>query len=257
MSQAAAKTIPIGPCYAYWNDKKLGFVKTGITVRYTKETVRGKIEEYGVEVMGKKTSEMCEVDLVINDLNLKRLRYLYDKAKSEMSATTIATDNYDASTSTILRFKENIKLSGTAAATVAKGSWVTGTVEVWKMDLSTEYTKGTDWSGTAAAGTIKRIGAGAIADQQTVIVEYNKTSTVSRVHAGGSLADFEAPLRLTHYSPDGKVLQFYAYRAKRIGASNLAINIAQEFGGIPMSFVLLAEMTQPQGRQLFHWSAES
>jgi hypothetical protein len=257
MSENAATAIPIGPCYAYWGDKKLGFVKTGVTVRYNKETVQGAIEEVGLNVISRVTKQTCELDLVINDLNLSRLRYLYDQAMSLASATTLDTTNYQASTSTVLRRKEDIKLSGTAAATVGKATYVSGTVQVWKNDLTVEYTKGTDWTGTASVGSIKRIGAGAIADGETVIVEYNKTGTVSRVFTGGKLADWEAPLRLVHYLTNGKILQFYAYRAKKIGASEFSINIASEFGGIPMTFHVLGDMTQPAGRQLFYWSKEA
>ncbi|MFA4971746.1 MAG: hypothetical protein WC683_03985 [bacterium] len=258
MSQAAAKTIPIGPCNVYWGDKRLGFTRGAVTIRYTKETVQGAIEEMGVDVLSKKVKESCEVDIVIADLNLKRMRWLYDQANSDASATTLDTTAYQSSTTATVRFRENIKLSGTTAATVSKAAWVTGTVQVHKSDLSVEYTKGTDWTGTSSVGTIKRTAASTIPTGATVIVEYNKSNvTVSKIATGGKMADYEAPLRFVHYLNDGKTLQFYAYRAKKMGASDLAISIAAEFGGIPMTFKVLADMSQVPGKQLFYWTLES
>ncbi|MBE3088031.1 MAG: hypothetical protein IMZ71_02795 [Chloroflexi bacterium] len=256
MSTAVAKTIPIGPCNVYWGDKRLGFSRNGATFRYNKETIEGGIEEMGVDVLAKKVKESCEVDVVIADLNIQRLKYLYDQAKSEVSATALDTTNYSGSATVNVRFKDNLKLSGTAATTVSRSTYISGTVQVFKADLSVEYTKGTDWTGTASVGSVKRVTAGAIATGQTVIVEYNKLVPTKRIATGGKMADYEAPLRLVHALNDGKVLQFYAYRAKKKGASEIAIQVAAEFGGIPMTFKVLADMTQAPGQQLFHWAVE-
>ncbi len=257
MSLASAKTIPIGKVYAYWGDKRLGMGMGEAKVRYTKESVAGSIEETGLEVMNKKISETCEVDIVVADFNLERFRYQMDQAKSELSATTFATTNYESSTSAILRYHETAKLSGTTAATVSKGSYISGTVQVFKPDMSVEYKKGTDWTGTASAGTVKRIVAGAIPTGETCIIEYNKTGTVGTVHQGGNMADYEASLRLVHPLADGKMLQFYGYRAKHIGASELSISMSAAFKGIAMTFKLLADLTKEPGKQLFRWDREA
>ena len=141
-----------------------------------------------------------------------------------------------------------------------QSSFDSGTISVFKSDYSNTpdgYTKGTDYTATAATGSVARLTGGAITDGETVIIEYNEAATAARIAAGGLMADFEAPLRIVHYLNNGKVLQFYAYRAKKIGASEVAIQMAAEFGGIPETFHLLADMSQTPGKQLFYWAEEA
>jgi len=60
-----------------------------------------------------------------------------------------------------------------------------------------------------------------------------------------------------HINDNGKNVQFYAHRAKKIGASDIAISMADAFAGIPMTFHVLADLTKPIGKQLFEWSVEA
>jgi hypothetical protein len=101
------------------------------------------------------------------------------------------------------------------------------------------------------------VSGGSISDGDSVHIEFNANTTVSLLSSGGELADFEANLKLVHENDSGKKLQFYAYRAKKTGASDVAIQMATAFGGVPMTFVCLADMSQPQGKQLFQWALES
>ena len=74
---------------------------------------------------------------------------------------------------------------------------------------------------------------------------------------GGERADFEAELKLVHILDSGKLAQYTGRRAKKIGASDVAINMAAEFGGIAMTFMLLADLTQAPGKQLGYWAVEA
>ena len=260
MSTNVAKTIPIGPCEIYWNDVRLGSPKSAATIRYNKETVQAGLEDSGMNEISHKTKETCEVDVVIADLKLSQMRYALDQVADFANQSTISTAAYDASTSTVFRFKENHKLSGTDAITVDQASFDTSTIMVFKSDYSNTpdgYTKGTDYTATAAAGTVARLAGGSITDGETVIIEYNEAATATRLGAGGLMADFEAALRIVHTLNDGKKLQFYGYRAKKIGASEVAIQMAAEFGGIPATFHLLADLSKTPGKQLFYWAQET
>lgn len=260
MSRAMAANLPIGPVQVYWNDVRLGSPKSQATVRYNKDTVQQKDEQTGQPVMSHKTGETCEVDVVIADFMPAQMRYIYDQATGYATPGTINTVNYESAGSEVFRYREDHKLSGTDSITVNGAGYESGTVKVFKSDFSNApdgYTKGTDWTGTNTVGTVARLGGGSITDGETVIVEYNQSSTASVNYAGGERSDFEAKLRLVHELDSGKRLQFYAYRAKKTGASDIAIQMAAEFGGIAMTFVCLADLAQAPGKQLFKWAEEA
>lgn len=255
MSRAANEFLPIGPVQVYWNDVRLGSPKSQAVVRYNKETVQFGYEDSTVNIGSYKTKETCEVDVTIADLKDSQLRYVYDQSTSYTSRTAPNSSTFVSSSATVFRFREEMKLSGTVPVAVDQGGYLAGTVTVMKSDYTTEYVESTDY--TATGSSIGRLGGGDIADGETVIVMYNQTATASTVLAGGNFFDIEAELRLVHILDTGKSLQFVAPRAKRIGASDVAINIAEAFPGIPMTFHLLGDMTLPPGKQLFMWNKES
>jgi len=259
MSQAVEKTLPVGPVQLYWGDVRLGGPKSTFVVRHNTETVQSKQEDTGLNVGSHKTGETMELDVSISDFKLHQLRYVYAAANKFASTPAINSVAYDASTSTVMRFNELHKLSGTANVTLDQAGYMTGTIMVFKSDFSNTpdgYTKGTDFTSTGAAGTVARIGSGDINDQDTVYIEYNQSATVERMGMGGELADFEATFRAVHKLADGKQVQFYAYRAKKIGATDIAIAMADAFAGVPMTFHILADLAQPVGKQLGHWTQE-
>ena len=260
MSKAVAQTLFMGPVEIYWGDVRLGSPKSQAMFRYNKETVQSGLPDSGVNVMSHKVKETMEVDCMLADFKNHQNRYTYDAANEFAATPVINAIAYDASTSTVMRFKELHELSGTANITLDQAGYMTGTIMVFKSDWSNTpdgYTKGTDYTSSSAAGTVARIGGGSISDMDTVWIEYNESATVSRLGAGGQLADFEATLRLVHIDDSGKQVQFYAHRAKKIGASDIAISMADEFAGVAMTFHILANMTKPVGKQLFEWTVEA
>ena len=260
MSQAVESTKPIGPVQIYWGDVRLGGPKSTFAVRHNTETVQSKQEDTGLNVGSHKTGETMEVDVTIDELKLHQLRYVYAAANKFASTLVINAAAYDASTSTVMRFNELHKLSGTANITLDQAGYMTGTIMVWKSDFSNTpsgYVKGTDYTSTGAAGTVARINGGDISDQDTVYIEYNESATVERMGFGGELADFEATFRAVQKLADGKQLQFYAHRAKKIGASDIVIAMADQFAGVPSTFHILADLAQPVPKQLGHWALEA
>lgn len=260
MSTSVAETLPIGPVQAYWQDNRLGSLRSQANIRFTRETVQQRLEDAPGNVASFKTMETVEIDVTIADIKMDQMRRIFAQASSYAARTTFDSDAYKSATSSWIFYgPEAITLTGTTAIAVdAAAIAETSTVKVLKTDFSAEYTKGTDWSiVSAAAGTIKREDAGSITDGQTVYVYYKATATNAIAFVGGKFADFEGTLRMVHQLETGKHLQFYAPRAKVIAASEFAINMASEFGGIPLTFHCLLDMTLPPAKQLFYVSKEA
>jgi hypothetical protein len=234
---------------------------TQVAIRTNIESVQYGLEDANVNVGSHKTKDIAEIDIVIGDLKPHQLRYAYAQAESKESATTIQSLGYSGTvTSFVHRFHEIHKLTGTTSVTVDQAGWETGTISVFKSDWSNTpdgYTKGTDYTGTSSTGNIKRIAAGSITDGECVIVEYNQSATSAVTYFGGQLADYEGELRITHELDNGKHWTITAHRAKRIGASEYAIQMAAQFGGIAMTFHCLADMTKCPGRQLLESALEA
>jgi len=257
MSTTVAKKIPIGPVQIYWNNIRMGSPKSQATFRHSKETVQAGLEDHGLNVISRKVKEIMEIDVVIADFDTANMRYVYDAATGFDAVGTINTLGYSASTSTIQRYQEKQTLVSTTENVLDRGTYVSGTINVWDSSFSTAYVRGTDFTSVAASGTIARIALGDIDSGDVVIVEYNHTSTCSLLYAGGELSDFEAELILTHELDGGKLLQFKGYRAKHIGSSDLAISMAAEYSGVPMTFHLLGDLSRNPAKQLFEWSLEA
>jgi len=257
MSTTVAKKIPVGPVQIYWNNVRMGSPKSQATFRYSKETVQAGLEDHGLNVISRKVKEVMEIDVVIADFDFSNMKYVYDAATGFGAVGTISTEAYSASTSTIQRYQEQQTLVSTTENVIDRAGYVSGTINVWDSSFATAYVRGTDFTSVAASGTIARIALGAIDDGDVVIVEYNHTSTCTVLYAGGQLADFEAELILAHELDGGKLLQFKGYRAKHIGASDLAISMAAEYSGVPMTFHLLGDLSKNPAKQLFEWSLEA
>jgi hypothetical protein len=260
MSQAVEKTKPIGPVQIYWGDVRLGSPKSTFVVRHNTETVQSKQEDSGLNVGSHKTGETMEVDVILDNFKIHELRYVYAAANQFASTPVINSIAYDASTSTVMRFNELHQLNSEDNITLDQASFMTGTIMVWKSDFSNTpdgYVRSTDYTADSSAGTVARIDGGDISDGDTVYIEYNETATVERMGFGGELADFEATFRAVNKTADGKQIQFFAFRAKKIGASDIAIAMADMFAGVPMTFHILADLAQPVPKQLGHWTVEA
>jgi len=260
MSRAAAAMQPIGPVQVYWNNVRLGSPKSAVTIRHNKDSVPQKDEQTGQVIMNHKTGETCEIDIAIQDFVIEQMRYAYDQSTGYATPSTINTVNYKASTSTTFRYQEEQELTDETSITLTEAGFVSGTIKVFKSDFSNApdgYTSGTDFTSTSSTGGVARISGGSITSGDTVIIEYNQSATCSAVYAGGERADFEAELKIVHELDDGKHLQWTCYRAKKIGATDIAINMATEYGGEAMTFMLLADLTKARGKQLFECAVEA
>jgi len=261
MSRDVLDTLPIGPSRVYWNDVRLGSPMSQVAIRTNIESVQYGLEAANVNVGSHKTKDIVEIDIVIADFKPHQLRYAFAQAMSKESATTIQSAGYSSSVGTFEHmYSEYHKLTGTTAVTVDGAGYETGTIKVYKSDLSNTpdgYTKGTDYTSSSETGNVKRIDAGSITDGQTVLIEYNQSATSAVAYYGGQLADFEGELKITHELDTGNHLTIIAWRAKRVGASDVAIQMAAEFGGIPITFHVLADMTQAPGRQLIAAGVEA
>ena len=87
-------------------------------------------------------------------------------------------------------------------------------------------------------------------------VHYKATATADTIMAGGIFFGLEGELILVHILDNGKLLQFKASRARHVAASDVVIQAAAEFGGIPMTFQCLGDHALPPGKQLCQWSVQ-
>jgi len=261
MSRDVLEILPIGPSRAYWSDVRLGSPMTQVAIRTNIESIQYGLEDRNVNVGSHKTKDIAEIDVVIGDFIPHQLRYAWAQAQSKESATTIQAAGYSGTvTSFIHRYSEMQKLTGTVSVTLDGAGYETGTIKVFKTDLTNTpdgYTKGTDYTSSSETGNVKRIDAGGITSGETVMIEYNQSATSAVAYFGGQLADYEGELRITHELNNGKHLTIVAPRAKRIGASEFAIQMAAQFGGIAMTFHCLADMTAAPGRQLLQVGVEA
>lgn len=261
MSQTVSKTLLIGAVNAYWSDARLGSAMGTAAIRRSIESVQYGLTDAQVNVGSRKTKEIIEIDIVVADFKLHQMQLAYGQAESIESSTTIFANGYTSSFANFVhRFKEEVMLTAETAVTLNQAGWETGTINIFNSEYSNTpdgYTRVTDWTGTSSVGTIQRVSGGSISDGDVVMVEYNQSATSAVNYVGGKLADYEGELRLSHQCDDGKYLTITAYRAKRIGASDFAIQMATEFGGIAMTFHCLADMSKVPGKQIIEAGLEN
>ena len=260
MSQDFAKTFPIGPTIAYFNGVRVGTPMANAAIKYTREDVSQRADFFGVDIAGYRTFTGLEVTLAVADLKLTQLRQLLNRASSRSARTTLSGDIYTATTSHVFRYKQDVTLSGTAFTTLDGAAFDSANIIVYKSDYSNGpdgYTKGTDWSGTAANGTVGRIAAGDISDQDTVVVEYQTSANAAVLGWGGALEDIEGALWLTHEMNDGKLLQIKVWRAKVIGDTEMTINMKEQYGGTAITFRAFADVSKTKGKALCEIAIES
>ena len=258
MSQTTASRVPIGTCQLFWNAVRLGRPRSTVAVRYTRDAVTGKAGDTGTDIINRPTGESCEIDVVVADLKPEQLQYVYDSVALQSDTGTINPISR-TSTATVedFIFTESYLLSGTTNVTVERAGWTAGTVKVYSSDWETLFTDSTDYTSDNSAGTLARESGGDIDDQSVVHIQYTQSAPADVVYAGGKLTSFEAPLTISHELENGKYLMCRAWRAQHIGASDIAIGMAEEFAGIPMTFKLLADESRNPGQQLFKWAVEN
>lgn len=157
-----------------------------------------------------------------------------------------------------VRNVEQITLTGTTEVLFAKAP-VTGTVKVFKLDRSKEYTVTTDY--TVDADGITRVALGTIASGETVAVEYDYTATGASSLSVGGASGAEPTYELDFvYSneDDGKKYQVTMFRAVAAPDMGLSFNEKRsgDFWKTSFAFRALMDPTRPVGSQLIRLTEE-
>ncbi len=121
-----------------------------------------------------------------------------------------------------------------------------------KLDRSTTYVSGTDY--TATTTLITRKGSG-ITSGQNVLIEYNfSDSTAKSVQVGGELTTPNTfDLLFTHELSDGNTIQIELYKAMVNTDFTMAFHekSSGNFTTYNVAFKALVDLTKLEGNQLF------
>jgi hypothetical protein len=234
----------LGPGDIYINDVYVGAVKKQVEFKYASKYAYQRPGNSTVDVKGERTEEVVTLTAEICDFKVVQLRRAFGIAEAVSSG------------SFRMRKKEVLKMSGTSPINLASGMTAcSGSLKVSKLDRSVNYVSGVDYSAPVAATHVGRKSAGAILDQQHVIVEYDFLATkANAVRAGGeTLACATFELNFVHRQSNGKLVQITLYKA--MSDSDISLAFHERSSGTytvhAMGFRALADLTKPDGRNLF------
>lgn len=163
----------------------------------------------------------------------------------------------DSTANVAIRKKEQLKLSATANISTAE-TMVAATLKVSKLDRSTVYVSGTDFSATST--TIARKSGGVVTAGQIVIVEYDFQDAGSKsILVGGEQTTpntFE--LDFVHELSDGKILQVTLFKAYSM--TDFSWAFSEKGSGVystyNVTFKALIDLTKREGQNLYRITEE-
>ena len=238
---AETKRLPLGLGDLYLNNTFVGQLKGSVTFHYKASYAYQRPGNMIADLKGERTMEEVTLTAEVCELKLAQLR----TALGINQAVTAAT-------ATTIRKRQQITLTGTTAVTTSK-TMLAGTLKVLKLDRSTVYVSGTDY--TATATLITRKVGGIITTGQNVLVEYNfSDSTAKSVQVGGELTTPNTfDLLFTHELSDGNTLQIELYKAMANTDFQAAFHEKSSgtFTTYNVSFKALVDLTKLEGNQLF------
>ena len=240
-SYAETKRLPLGLGDLYLNNTFVGQLKGNVNFHYKASYAYQRPGNMIADLKAERTMEEVTLTAEVCELKLSQLR----TALGINQAVTAAT-------ATTMRKREQLKLSGTTNVTTAQ-TIVAGTLKVLKLDRSTTYVSGTDYSATAT--TIARKSGGIITSGQNVFVEYNFSAADAKsVQVGGELTvpnTFD--LLFVHELSDGKLLQIELYKAHVNTDFQMAFHerSSGSYTTYNVTFKALVDPTKLEGTQLF------
>jgi hypothetical protein len=224
----------------YINDAYVGALKGTVNFTAAVEYAYGRPGNMIADSRADRISEEAMIEAEICDFKLSQLR-------TALGITGALVDE-----SANIRKREQLTLASTTAKTTAQ-TMIAASQVVSKLDRSIIYTSGTDYS--VGTTTVARKTGGAITDGQTILIEYNFADTDAKaLKLGGELLT-PATFRLdfTHEMEDGKTVQIQFYKA--LANTDFSLVFSERSSGTytvhGMRFKALADLTKPQGNQLF------
>lgn len=238
-SYSETKRLPLGLGDLYLNNTFVGQLKGNVNLHYAVKYAYQKPGNLIADQKAERISEEVTLTAEVCELKLAQLR----TALGINQAVT-------ASAGTTIRKRQQLTLPSATAVTTAQ-TILAGTLKVLKLDRSTTYVSGTDY--TATATTITRKGSNITAGQN-VFVEYNCSPNAKAVQVGGELTipnTFD--LLFTHELSDGNTVQVEFYVAVVNSDFQMAFHerSSGSYTTYNIAFKALVDITKKEGNQLF------
>lgn len=242
---AEPKRLLLGDGDVYINNIWVGNLK-GVVTFHDKETyAEQKPGNMLANVKAERISQEVMLDAEVCDFKLAQLRRALGMNEA-LSTTAVA-----------IRKKQQITLSGTTGVTTSE-TMSASSLKVSKLDRSTVYVSGTDY--TATSTLITRKVGGVITSGQIVLAEYDFSDSGSRsVLVGGELTTpntFE--LDYVHEMSDGKLIQITIFKAYSATDFSIAFNekSSGKFTTYNVTFKALVDLTKLDGQNLYRITEE-
>lgn len=239
------KRLPLGEGDLYINNIWVGSLK-GKVIFHDKTTYA---EQHPGNLLSAVKAERIKQEVSIEaevcDFKIAQLR------------RAIGINEAVSGTAVAIRKRESIKLSGTANVATAE-TIVATSLKVSKLDRSTVYLSGTDYSATST--TIARKVGGVITAGQQVIVEYDFSDSGSKsILVGGEQTTpntFE--LDFVHELSDGKILQITLWKCYSMTDFSWAFSEKSSgvFSTYNVTFKALIDLTKAEGQNLYRITEE-
>lgn len=246
-SYAEPKRLLLGLGDLFINNEFVGVLKGSVVFTPSVGFAYQRPGNLLADLKGARISEDVMLEAEVCDLKLSQLRRALGYNDSLVSGTAVA-----------IRAREQKTLVTTTTPVTTAETAIAGTREVWKMDRSTKYISGTDYSATLT--TLTRKSGGAITASQTVLVEYNFSDSGSKsLKAGGELtAPNEFLVQFVHTMSSGKRIQIELWRAQVNTDFSLAFNEMQSgnFTTHNIRFKALVDTTKSDGQNLYRITEE-
>lgn len=244
------KRLPLGLGDVYINNILVGQLKGKVTF-HDKTT-------YAEQHPGNLISPL-KADRIKQEVTLEA--EICDFKLSQLRRAIGFNEALDTTASIPIHEKAVITLGTTTLAVTVPETMVAGTLKVSKMDRSTVYVSGTDYTVPTGGSqnTIKRK-AGTIASGQVVIAEYdfNDAGSKSIIVGGEQTAPNTFELDFVHTLSDGKLLQITMFKAYSMTDFSWAFNerSSGNYSTYNVTFKALVDLTKKEGQNLYRITEE-
>lgn len=229
-----------GLCDLYIDDVFVGNLKEAVTVNITREYAEQKAGDNIAPQKAEVMSEEWSIEATVADFKLAQLR------------RALGINQAVAVESAEIRKREVLKLTGTSLTSPAETMISGGVVKVMKLDRSSTYVQGTDYTLSGTPLDIARITN--IGDGDFVILEYDfNDAGASRLKFGGEIQSVPTfQLDCVHRKSNGKLVQIRLYKAYANTDFSLAFNekTSGDYNVHNITFKALVDVTKPNGQNM-------
>lgn len=242
---AEAKRLPLGEGDIYINNIWVGNLKGKVTF-HDKTTYAEQIPGNLISpVKAERIKQEVTIEAEVCDFKLSQLR------------RAIGFNEAVDTTAVAIRKKQLLTAGTTTLNVTTAETMVAASLKISKLDRSTVYVSGTDYSATATTWARK---SGAITSGQTVIVEYDFSDSGSKslLVGGEQTTPNTFELDFVHQLSDGKLLQITLYKAYSMTDFSWAFSEKQSgnFTTYNITFKALIDLTKKEGQNLYRITEE-